>query len=140
MFFSLGYKKIANFYKVTISAQCFRILFLPRLTALRVCLKIAFGKLCVALYGRFGPDEGGVAGNVDRIGAKYTAKWDVHIVGMNFLTHSSALPARKSRPNTDHQTVPPDLRYHWPLPALPHRPEFPVCCSRLRPEIHLYIG
>ena len=48
-----------------------------------MCLKIAFGKLCV-----FDPDEGGVAGYVDRIGGKYTAKWGVQIVGMNFQTGS----------------------------------------------------
>ena len=54
----------------------------------RVCLKIAFGKLCVTLCGRFDPDEGGVAGYVDRIGGKYTAKCGVQIVGMNFQTHS----------------------------------------------------
>ncbi|WP_374972257.1 DUF6783 domain-containing protein [Blautia producta] len=55
----------------------------------RVCLKIAFGKLCVTLCGRFGSDEGSVAGYVDRIEAKYAAKWGVQIVGMNFQTHSS---------------------------------------------------
>ncbi|RHB45636.1 hypothetical protein DW886_11710 [Enterocloster aldenensis] len=27
-----------------------------------MCLKIAFRQLCVPLCGRFGPDEGGVAG------------------------------------------------------------------------------
>ena len=40
----------------------------------RVCWKIAFRQLCVPLCGRFGPDEGGVAGYVDRIGTKYAAK------------------------------------------------------------------
>ena len=50
----------------------------------RVCLKIAFGKLCVSLCGRFASDEEAVAGYVDRIGAKYTAKWGVQLVGMNF--------------------------------------------------------
>ena len=44
---------------------------------IRACLKIAFRQLCVPLCGRFGPDEGGVAGYVDRIGTKYTAKWGV---------------------------------------------------------------
>ncbi|WP_343084675.1 DUF6783 domain-containing protein [Blautia producta] len=44
--------------------------------------------MCVTLCGRFDPDEGGVAGYVDRIGGKYTAKWGVQIVGMNFQTHS----------------------------------------------------
>ncbi|WP_329602258.1 DUF6783 domain-containing protein [Enterocloster hominis (ex Hitch et al. 2024)] len=43
--------------------------------------------MCVPLCGRFGPNEGGVAGYVDRIGAKYTAKWDVQMAGMNFQTH-----------------------------------------------------
>ena len=53
----------------------------------RVCLKIAFRQLCVPLCGRFGPDEGGVAGYVDRIGTKYTAKWGAQMAGMNFQTH-----------------------------------------------------
>ncbi len=57
-------------------------------------MKIAFGKMCVTLCGRFDLDEGGVAGYVDRIGGKYTAKWGVRIVGMNFQTHSST--TRKS--------------------------------------------
>ncbi|WP_309471646.1 DUF6783 domain-containing protein [Enterocloster sp.] len=43
--------------------------------------------MCVTLCGRFGPDEGGVAGYVDRIGTKYAAKWGVQMVGMNFQTH-----------------------------------------------------
>ena len=54
----------------------------------RVCLKIAFRQLCVPLRGRFGPDEGGVAGYVDRIGTKYAAKWGVQMAGMNFQTRS----------------------------------------------------
>ena len=52
----------------------------------RVCLKIAFRQLCVPLCGRFGPDEGGVAGYVDRIGTKYAAKWGAQMAGMNFQT------------------------------------------------------
>ena len=32
---------------------------------LRACLKIAFRRLCVPLCGRFGPDDGGVAGYAD---------------------------------------------------------------------------
>ena len=56
----------------------------------RACLKIAFRQLCVPLCGRFGPDEGGVAGYVDRIGTKYTAKWGGQMVGMNFQTRSRA--------------------------------------------------
>ena len=51
-----------------------------------MCLKIAFRQLCVPLCGRFGPDEGGVAGYVDRIGTKYAAKWGVQMAGMNFQT------------------------------------------------------
>ncbi len=45
----------------------------------RVCLKIAFRQLCVPLCGRFAPNEGGVAGYVDRIGTKYAAKWGVQM-------------------------------------------------------------
>ena len=52
----------------------------------RACLKVAFRQLCVPLCGRFGPDEGGVAGYVNRIGTKYATKWDVQMAGMNFQT------------------------------------------------------
>lgn len=55
----------------------------------RVCLKIAFGKLCATLRRRFEPDEEDVAGYVDRIGTKYTVKWGVQLAGMNFQTLSS---------------------------------------------------
>ena len=34
-------------------------------------MKIAFCQLCVTLCGIFGPNEGGVAGYANRIGAKY---------------------------------------------------------------------
>ncbi|MDY4532688.1 MAG: DUF6783 domain-containing protein [Enterocloster aldenensis] len=51
-----------------------------------MCLKIAFRQLCVPLCGRFGPDKGGVAGYVDRIGTKYAAKWSGQMAGMNFQT------------------------------------------------------
>ncbi|RJW44151.1 hypothetical protein DXC92_11835 [Clostridiales bacterium TF09-2AC] len=54
----------------------------------RACLKIAFRQLCVPLCGRFGPDEGGVAGYVDRIGTKYAAKWGLQTAGMSFQTRS----------------------------------------------------
>ncbi|WP_334293914.1 DUF6783 domain-containing protein [Blautia marasmi] len=47
--------------------------------------------MCVTLCGRFGADEGGVAGYVDRIGAKSSAKWGVQIVGMNFQKRSNLL-------------------------------------------------
>ena len=53
-------------------------------------MKIAFRQVCVPLCGRFGPDEGGVAGYVDRIGTKYAAKWGVQMAEMNFQTRSKA--------------------------------------------------
>ena len=40
--------------------------------------------MCVTVCGRFGPNEGGVVGCVDRMIAKYTAKWGVYLAGMNF--------------------------------------------------------
>ncbi|WP_320958004.1 DUF6783 domain-containing protein [Enterocloster asparagiformis] len=43
--------------------------------------------MCVPVCGRFVPDEGGVAGYVDRIRDKYTAKWGVQMAGMNFQTY-----------------------------------------------------
>ena len=55
----------------------------------RVCLKIAFCKMCVTLCGRLAANEGGVASYVDRICRQYTAKWGVQIAEMNFQTHSS---------------------------------------------------
>ncbi len=54
----------------------------------RACLKIAFRQMCVTICGRFGPNEGGVVGYVDRMRAKSPAKWGVHMVGMNFQTRS----------------------------------------------------
>ena len=45
--------------------------------------------MCVPICGRFDPNEGGVVGYVDRMRAKYTAKWDVQMAGMNFQTRSS---------------------------------------------------
>ena len=36
------------------------------------------------------PNEGGVAGCVDRMRAKYTAKWGVQLAGMIFQTRSRA--------------------------------------------------
>ena len=55
----------------------------------RACLKIAFCQMCVTVCGRFGSNEGGVVGYVDRMRAKYTAKWGVQMAGMNFQTRSS---------------------------------------------------
>ncbi len=54
----------------------------------RACLKIAFCQMCVTVCGRFGSNEGGVVGYVDRMRAKYTAKWGAQMTGMNFQTHS----------------------------------------------------
>ena len=70
---------------------------------LRVCLKIAFRQLCVPLCGRFGPDEGGVAGYVDRIGTKYAAKWGVQMAGMNFQTRSRESNSRLDRKQRVHE-------------------------------------
>ena len=58
-------------------------------------MKIAFCQMCVTICERFDPNEGGVVGCVDRMRAKYTAKRGVHMVGMNFQTHS------KDRRGTD---------------------------------------
>ena len=55
---------------------------------LRACLKIAFRQMCVTICGRFDPNEGGVVGYVDRMRAKYTAKWGVQLAGMIFQTRS----------------------------------------------------
>ena len=55
----------------------------------RVCLKIAFWQMCVTICGRFEPNEGRIAGYVTWIWLKYTAKWGVHLAGMNFQTRSS---------------------------------------------------
>ena len=55
----------------------------------RVCLKNAFCKMYAPLCGRFCLNKGGVAGYVNRMKVKYTAKWGVQIAGMIFQTHSS---------------------------------------------------
>ncbi len=61
---------------------------LPDSASTRVCLQIAFRQMCVTICGRFDPNEGGVVGYVDRMRAKYTAKWGVHLAGMNYQTRS----------------------------------------------------
>ena len=58
------------------------------MAGLRACLKIAFLQMRVTVCGRFGPNEGGVVGYVDRMRAKSPAKWGVHMAGMNFQTRS----------------------------------------------------
>nr|WP_329602451.1 DUF6783 domain-containing protein [Lachnoclostridium pacaense] len=67
----------------------------------------------VPLCGRFGPDEEGVAGYVDRIGAKYAAKWDVQMAGMNFQTGPSHRP---------HYCPHHLLHFHF-LHSRPHHPQ-----------------
>ncbi len=42
------------------------------------------------ICGRFCLNKGGVAGYVNRMKVKYTAKWGVQIAGMIFQTHSRA--------------------------------------------------
>ena len=45
--------------------------------------------MSVTVYGRFGSNERGVMGYVDRMRVKYTTKWDMQMAGMNFQTCSS---------------------------------------------------
>lgn len=51
-----------------------------------MCLKNAFCKIYVTIYGRFCLNERGVAGYVNRMKVKYTTKWGVQIAGMIFQT------------------------------------------------------
>ncbi len=44
--------------------------------------------MCATICGRFRLNECGVAGYVNRMKAKYTAKWGVQIAGMIFQTGS----------------------------------------------------
>ena len=53
-----------------------------------MCLKNAFCKMYATICGRFCLNKGGVAGYVNRMKVKYTAKWGVQIAGMIFKTHS----------------------------------------------------
>ena len=55
----------------------------------RAYLKITFRQMSVTVYGRFGSNERGVMGYVDRMRVKYTTKWDMQMAGMNFQTCSS---------------------------------------------------
>ena len=58
----------------------------------RTCLKNAFRKMYVTIYGRICSDESGVTASYgNRIRAKYTAKWGMQIVGMIFQTHSGSV-------------------------------------------------
>ena len=58
--------------------------------------------MCVTICGRFSPDEGAVAGYGNWIRAKYTAKWDVQIVGMIFQTGSKAHLKKGHDPQSSH--------------------------------------
>lgn len=58
-------------------------------------MKIAFCQMYASLGGRFVPNEGGVAGYVDRIWYKYHAQWGVQMAGMNFQTRSSTTQAEE---------------------------------------------
>ena len=43
----------------------------------------------VTVYGKLSPNEGGVVGGADRMRAKFPARRDVQMMGMNFQTHSN---------------------------------------------------
>ena len=55
---------------------------------IRAYLKKAFRELRVSVWGRFYPNEGGVAGYGNRMRVKYTAKWGLQIAEMIFQTRS----------------------------------------------------
>ena len=44
--------------------------------------------MCATICGRFRLNEGGVAGYVNRLTAKYTAQWGVQLAGMILQTGS----------------------------------------------------
>jgi hypothetical protein len=54
----------------------------------RACLKNAFRQMYSTLSGRFVPNEGVVAGYVDRIWYKYHAKWGMQMAEMIFQTEA----------------------------------------------------
>ena len=56
-----------------------------------MCLKNAFCKMCITICGRFRLNEGGVAGYVNRMKAKYIVNWGVQIAGMIFQTRSKVV-------------------------------------------------
>ena len=57
----------------------------------RARLKNAFCKMCITICGRFRLNEGGVVGYGNRMKAKYTVNWGVHLAGMIFQTRSNIL-------------------------------------------------
>ena len=58
--------------------------------------------MCVTICGKFCLDEGALVGYAGRIRAKYTAKWDVQIVGMIFQTGSKAHLKKGHDPQSSH--------------------------------------
>ena len=78
------------FYSSESGEKC-QYIFWRILKKTRACLKIAFRQMCVTICGRFGSNEGGVVGYVDRMRAKSPAKWGVYLAGMNFQTRSSII-------------------------------------------------
>ena len=54
----------------------------------RACLKMTSARCALQFCGRFRLNEGGVAGYVNWMKAKYTANWGVQVVGMVFQTRS----------------------------------------------------
>ena len=54
-----------------------------------MCLKNAFHKMCVTIYGRFCSNKGVVAGYGNQIRTKYIAKCVVQIMLIIFQTHFS---------------------------------------------------
>lgn len=59
-----------------------------------MCLKNAFHKMCVTIYGRFCSNKGVVAGYGNQIRTKYIAKWGVQIMGMIFQTRSNTITGK----------------------------------------------
>ena len=72
-----------------------------------MCLKIAFRQIYVTVCGKLSPNEGGVVGCVDRMRAKFSAKWGVQMTGMNFQTRFSSLKIYSARPGM-HEGICPD--------------------------------
>ena len=61
--------------------------------------------MCVPICGRFFPNEGGIAGYVDRMRDKYIAKWGVQMAGMNFQTRSNVNKAFTSTHENSDQVL-----------------------------------
>ena len=87
-YFSLQFKKF--FTDDPIRVCIIRKEFFRHRIATRACLKKAFRELRVPVYGRFYPNEGGVAGYGNRMRVKSPAKWGLQIAEMIFQTRSKA--------------------------------------------------